>query len=173
MRRPAILDSSIFSVWILAAFFSEAIPALAYEGAESISREEFFIAPLAEANLYSREGAAAGGGAMIGYGASGAAIGIRAIYCISTDMRVLEPAIFLRLYLPDLRGNSGPFVQAETGPVFFGKKAFLVPMDVNAVSAGLLAGWRFLPKDAFFMEAALRAGYPFIAGLRLCMGLRF
>ena len=153
-------------------FFAAAAAVFAQErGRKQMPESEFFIAPLAEANLNSRDSAAYGGGLMFGYGVDGAAIGIRVVYSMSDDLCTLEPAIFLRVYVPDIKGNSGLFVQAETGPALFGKNS--LSEEVNAASAGLAAGWRFLPGDRVFLEGALRAGYPFIAGARLCLGIRF
>ena len=163
----------LFLIAALIAFFTAAVPAIAQESGKLPPEDEFFVAPLAELNLNSRETAAMGGGAMIGYGSAGTAIGIRILYSTSDELRTLEPGIFLRLYMLGDEDHSGLFFQAEAGPALFDRGGYWVSGDTSAISAGAALGWRFLRDEKYFLEGTLRAGYPFIAGARVCLGLRF
>ena len=142
-------------------------------GAFTQERAEFFAAPVAEAGMYSREGIALGGGAMLGYGENGKAIGIRACYSTSADLRTLEATIFLRFYLMNREDNDGLFLQAESGAAMFGRGGYMVPMEINAISLGIVCGWRFIIWNPVFFECAVQAGYPNLFSARLCMGVRF
>jgi hypothetical protein len=72
-------------------------------------------------------------------------------------------------------GPSGPFIQFSGGPVIFarGEKNITMPSDTVRLSAGFSLGWRFLLGTYFFIEPAIRAGYPYIAGVGLSAGVRF
>jgi hypothetical protein len=51
--------------------------------------------------------------------------------------------------------------------------AFTVHKGAGRLSAGLSAGWRFPLGTRWYLEPALRAGYPYIAGAELSAGFRF
>jgi len=130
---------------------------------------------MAETNLYSVSSIAFGGGAALGYG-DGTALGLRVIYCSDLDkIKSLELGLLIRLYLPRLTGHSGLFIQFCGGPVLFAPegKGISAPDEFGMVSAGLSLGWRFILGQNFFLEPAVRGGYPYIAGLGLSIGARF
>jgi hypothetical protein len=135
---------------------------------------DFFFAPLGEALMYSREGVSIGGGFSAGFG-EGAALGIRLLYAQDAEqLAVLEAVFFLRFYLPRLEGAAGPFAQLNIGTALFGReKPPSFPAEAGIVSAGLALGWRFPLGSRWYIEPALRAGYPYIAGGGLSAGFRF
>jgi hypothetical protein len=129
---------------------------------------EFFIAPLAEINGYTREGAAYGGGLALGYG-KGGAVGVQLFYGRDRDeVQTLEITSLMRLYLPSLSKSSGLFVQLNAGIDLF----FLDNERTSSVTGGISLGWRFLFGRYWFIEPAIRAGYPFFAGTGLGFGFR-
>ena len=136
-------------------------------------KEDFFIAPLAEALLYSPNSFEAGGGLALGYG-TGAAIGIRLLYAFDSDKHgILEILFFLRYYLGGSNARTGPFLQLNGGPVLFTYDGIgTIRERVGTISAGLSFGWRFPFGEKWFIEPAVRAGYPYIAGAGVSAGLR-
>jgi hypothetical protein len=141
------------------------------------SREELFIAPLFEANLYSGSSTALGGGITAGWG-DGTAMGIKTLYCADREgLRILELLVFLRCYLLQNSGrgwkNRGPFVQAETGAAIFGRDGLSVPAKLGSPSAGLLVGWRLPLGKRYYVEPSIRAGYPYVAGAGIAAGFRW
>ena len=153
--------------------FLSSLPVYAQD--EDPVREDFWISAMAETNRYSVTNIAFGGGASIGYG-DGAALGLNVIYCIDLDkLRTLELNFLVRLYLPRLSGHSGFFVQFLCGPALFtpDDDAIEVPSDLGKFSVGLSLGWRFLLGKYFFLEPAIRGGYPYIAGLGLSAGIHY
>jgi hypothetical protein len=135
---------------------------------ESVEREEIFFAALGEASLNARSGLAGGGGGAIGFG-DGTAFGFKFLFNGGEGpLRVLEAVLFFRCYLPSLRGNEGFFAQAEFGNSII-HEGDRWPGDFYG---GLTLGWRFLFRDRWFLEPALRAGYPFITGGGVGVGIR-
>ena len=137
--------------------------------------KEFFIGVPVDINMYSRSGAAFGGGLFLGLGGDGAALGIRALYNRDMDkFQSLEMTLFLRLYLPEIyvtkiSGNSGFFAQLNLGPALFWEED---KEKRGVFCAGLGLGWRFLPGEDWFVEPALRVGYPFLLGVGVAAGIR-
>jgi len=145
------------------------------ESSRSSSGSDIFIAPLTEAIFYGRSGIALGGGLAFGMGSGGVTIGLRFIYTVDPDkINMLEPAIFLRLYPLNSMPTHGLFVQLVAGTSIFKRGSFVsIPAEVGTISAGFAAGWRFMLGNNFFIEPALRAGYPYMIGGGLSAGYRF
>ena len=162
--KKALLVSILFFLVSLSSFAQNAAV-----GRGSV-REEIWIAPIVEANLYSISSAAAGGGLAIGYG-DGAAMGIRALYYMDLDnLTVLETTALVRFYISDFKGNSGLFLQIDGGSAFFFKE----DTDMRMVmSIGLSIGWRFLINKEWYVEPYVRGGFPYLAGIGVSSGFRF
>jgi hypothetical protein len=148
--------------------------------AEPAGAGEFFAGVSAETALYSVDAAAFGGSLAAGYGFDIGAIGVRLDYLVDTGgLTTFAPALFVRFYLPLFVNDappfrSGPFLQFSLGPSFHARDPRLPPdAVVGTVSAALFAGWRFLLGDRWYVEPALRAGTPFLAGAGVAAGLRF
>ena len=142
--------------------------------AQTAIREDFFIAPFAEVLLYSRDGFSPSGGIIAGVG-TGTALGLRVLYAVDQGgdaLHILEMGFFFRLYLPFARGAKGPFVQIIAGTVLFGGPPTL-PAQTGSFSVGLGLGWRFLLGSRLYIEPAVRAGYPYLAGGGVSFGCRF
>ena len=141
--------------------------------ADGSGREDFFIAPKAEALMYSQNGVSAGGGFSMGYG-SGTAMGLSLLYAIDPGKYgVVEMLFFLRIFLVGSMPSMGPFLQINAGPVLFTSGTIgTVREGIGTVSAGIGAGWRFPLGRYWFIEPAVRAGYPYIAGAGVQAGLR-
>jgi len=156
--------------------FSQGLTVFALDTANSSSkRENLWVGPGAEIAMYSISGAAFGGSLAIGYG-NGAAIGLKTAYLINADGKIttLELNFLLRLYFHGKVSCSGPFIQLNGGPVFFADDSSLsLPSGLGAVSAGASSGWRFLMGQYFYVEPAIRVGYPYIAGIVLSGGIHF
>ena len=149
---------------------------------------EFWICPILETAMYSPVGLAFGGGLAIGYSKGSAAMGLKAEYLSNTDgLKSLEINFLLRWHLSRNASKaplfgwaaekkySGPFLQFTGGPVLFAPfySDFAVPSEFGNISAGLCFGWRFLFGSRWFVEPAVRAGYPYIAGAGVYAGVRF
>jgi hypothetical protein len=134
-------------------------------------REDLWVCPVFEAGLYGISHMAVGGGAALGYG-DRVAFGLKAVFwndieeTSSWELNFL--ARFYFFFCSEAPSNSGLFVQFNGGPVLFTK-----PFFVGTISAGLSLGWRFLLGGHFFVEPAIRGGYPYIAGVVLSAGVRF
>jgi hypothetical protein len=136
--------------------------------------EDFYIMAVTEAALYKYESVSLGGGIAIGYG-SGSSLGLRIIfYPDNEEIQELEINIKLRLYLLGARAYQGPFLQLMAGPVLFNRPGdYSIPAFSGSLSAGVSFGWRFIFNDRWFMEPAVRGGYPYIFGGGLNAGVRF
>ena len=167
MNRRCIWYSVLFLVIL------SAVPVHAQTEEQSAKRSGFFIAPLVEVLGYSRKGPAFGGGLAIGAG-NGVAIGAHFLYTVDTELvSALELAVFMRFYLLGPEAHSGPFVQITVGAAVFALKSIVsFPAEAGTISAGLTAGWRFLLRDRWYIEPAIRAGYPYIAGAGVSAGFR-
>ncbi|MDR1306244.1 MAG: hypothetical protein LBK74_01545 [Treponema sp.] len=150
--------------------FALAVPA----GAQVPGGEEFFAAPVIQTALFSSSGPAFGGGLAAGYGYDDGAMGLRALYFADAHgFTTLEFCLFLRVY-PLPRNNASFFVQIDAGTALFALDgAFTVHNGDGRISAGLSAGWRFPLSARWYVEPAVRAGYPYIAGAGLSAGFRF
>jgi hypothetical protein len=136
------------------------------------AEEGFFIAPAAEVSLFSVEKAAFGAGLAFGYDGRVTA-GYRVLCFVDPDgLATLELFLFFRVYLPPGR-HDGFFIQAGVGPSIFARDGALFPPKASSTSAGVTLGWRFLLGKYFYIEPALRAGYPYIAGAGVSAGFRF
>ena len=146
--------------------FSQAAPEKPAE-----KQELFWLCPGMETALFSDSGLAIGGGISLGYGKR-AAIGLKAaFFCdFAGEVKTVEINLLARWYF--ISPFSGPFAQLSVGPAFF----FDSEDDdstLGIVSASLCAGWRFLIEQNWFLEASIRGGYPFIAGVGFSFGYRF
>ena len=140
---------------------------------EAVAKQElFFIAPLAEVVGYSHDSIAYGGGIAIGTG-SGTAIGLQFLYFTDPGNFIfMELLIFLRFYFFGPQASTGPYVQFIGGPVIYADTN-PSPSGYGNFSAGLSAGWRIPLGTRFYIEPALRAGYPYIIGGGVSAGFRF
>ena len=137
------------------------------------SPPDFFIAPLVEVLGYSRKGPAFGGGLAVGAG-SGVAIGLRLFYAIDTEsINTLEIAVFMRFYLQGPDACTGLFVQLNAGASIFDyESAATPPAEAGDISLGIAVGWRFLLGSRWYLEPAVRLGYPYIGGLGVSIAYR-
>jgi len=150
-----------------------AVPVFAQE--EAVKQRAFWVCPGAETAMFSPSGMAYGGGLSIGYGRR-AAIGFKAAYLVNTKgLSTLELNFLFRWYFLQPMAYFGPFAQFNGGPVFFAQNrdAIAVPAEFGTISAGLSVGWRFLLGKWWFLEPAIRVGYPFLVGAGVSAGLRF
>jgi hypothetical protein len=174
--RPSLLLFS-FVIFHFSFVFSPAF-------AQSLTflPEDLWVCPVIECCLYSPNPSklSIGGGAALGYG-DRLAFGLKVIYWDDlNNTRSLELNFLLRFYLPGLfrpeaAASSGPFIQFNGGPVIFARheNSISMPSEIGTLSVGLSVGWRFLFGRHFFIEPAVRAGYPYIIGAGLSAGLRF
>ena len=140
-----------------------------------IEKQDFWICPGAEIAMYSISGIAYGGGLSIGYGRR-AAVGLKADFFLDGEKEVttLELDFLLRWYFRSGASFSGPFIQLNAGPaIFFRENNNVNPSHLGIISGGLSLGWRFLLGRYWFIEAAIRGGYPYIAGAGLYAGFHF
>jgi hypothetical protein len=161
----------VISLWFY-IFMCLLIPAFP-AGAQTPDGEEFFLGPAAETAMYSVNGAAFGGGLVIGYGYDVGAIGLKTLFFADTGgLSIVETGIFLRFYLPG--GGTGLFIQINTEATLFGLNgSFTFPAGAGGISAGISAGWRFPLGIRWYVEPYLRAGYPYVAGAGVSAGVRF
>jgi hypothetical protein len=122
----------------------------------------------AEVNGNSHEGIAYSGGLSLGLDVNRYfALGLKTMISSYSGMMALEQAELIRLYFPLQR--PGPFVQAELGAFTF----FEDGESYLTFLGGLALGWRFVIGKNWYMEPAVRGGYPFIWGAGISIGLRF
>jgi hypothetical protein len=175
MRNQRVLLKILFLLVLMAGL----IPAFAQQNRTVLS-EELWVCPAFEFGYYSPSELAFGGGAALGYG-DRVAFGLKVVYWNDlNNVRSLELNFLARFYLPGLfrpeaAGSSGFFIQLNGGPVIFAwyENSIAIPSEVGTFSAGLSLGWRFLFGGHFFVEPAVRAGYPYIIGAGLSAGIRF
>jgi hypothetical protein len=144
--------------------------------AEQSSRDfVLFITPLAEVIGYGRKNPSIGGGFAFGLD-DGVAIGIRCLFAFEQDgegVNTMEMTAMVRYYLRGLAAYTGPFVQLNLGPVLFAyQNAAFVPAEEGSFSVGLAFGWRFPLGNYWFIEPAVRAGYPYMYGAGLAIAFR-
>lgn len=141
-----------------------------FAGEETADREDFWISAGADAAMFSISSFAFGGGLALGYG-KGVSVGFKAAWFIdgAREVKTLEFNVLLRWFI--LGASSGPFLQLNAGPVFFAKNTSMkIPSEFGVISAGLSFGWRFRFGRFWFVEGAVRGGYPFIAGAGIFAG---
>jgi len=121
----------------------------------------------AEANGYSREGAAAGATLSLGADLNQRfAAGVKATFSHNFDtIAAVEPLVFFRYRLPFLPGL---FAQAEAGASIFLEDSGAYP----AFSGGICAGWRLAIGSNFYIEPVIRGGFPFAWGAGLTAGYK-
>jgi outer membrane protein OmpA-like peptidoglycan-associated protein len=118
--------------------------------------DSVFLGIGAEANAYTREGAAFGGGLSFGLDLNQhISLGIKGAYSNNFDtVSAVDPALFFRWYPP--LPKKGLFAQAELGGIFFFEDGKSYPALLGAASLG----WRFtLPKN-LYIEPYIKSGYP-------------
>jgi len=170
MKKQLLLVLCVLLIAIPAFAQSAAVDEPAAPPSES---GDFWICPGFETAMYSRSGISLGGSLALGYG-KGASLGLKAAYFVSPDNTTLELNFLLRMYLQGALAYSGPFLQFSGGPTLFADETAVgFPARLGSISAGLAFGWRFLFKDRWFVEPAIRAGYPFLIGGGLSAGIRF
>jgi len=115
-----------------------------------------------------------GGSFSFGYG-SGSSIGIKAAYFFNAEnFNIFEIDLLLRFYLLGKDSYQGAFIQLIGGATLLNyHDKFSIPSNTGIINAGLSFGWRFVFINRLFAEAAVRAGYPYFAGLNLSAGVRF
>jgi len=142
---------------------------------EQDQRPDFFVAPLAEITGYGRKTPAIGGGFALGAG-DGVAIGFRLLYAAAPGgeaVVMLELALFMRFYLLGPEASTGLYIQVTAGAAMFASEsAVSLPSEEVSISAGLAVGWRFPLGNHWYIEPAIRAGYPYIAGAGVSAGFR-
>jgi len=136
-------------------------------------QKDLFAALLAEGSGYSRYNVAFGGGILFGGSLDGKGIGLSLLYAQDAENFIfLEILANVRLYLSRAKDNTGIFLQAEGGIVFFSYEKFEFK-DYFAPSVGLRAGWRFMIIKNWYIEPFIRGGYPYILGAGFSSGYRF
>jgi hypothetical protein len=174
--------SALLKIIVLPVFIGTVglIPAFAQQK-RSVLPEELWVCPVFESGYYSLSNLAFGGGAALGYGDK-IAFGLKVLYWndVKNDVRSLELNFLARFYLlglfrPEAAASSGLFLQLNGGPVFFARHGnkISMPSEIGTFSAGLSMGWRFLFGRFFFVEPAIRTGYPYIIGAGVSVGVRF
>jgi hypothetical protein len=162
-------------------FFLVFIPGLipVFAQSRSVLPEGIWVCPVFESGYYSTSNLAFGGGAALGYG-DRVAFGLKVLYWNDLNsVRSLELNFLARFYLPGLflpeaAASSGLFIQFNGGPVIVARNEDSIFMSprIGTFSVGVSLGWRFL-FGIFFIEPAIRAGYPYIIGAGLSAGVRF
>jgi len=160
------------SCGIVLLFFIYSIP-LHAQTEEQFSYHQFFISPIAEVNMHGWD-ISYGGGLSIGGGA-GVSIGTNVYYFIdSNDINILEMTVFMRFFLLGSNANYGPFAQLIGGMVLYARDNLIsIPADIGTMSIGAGFGWRFLLGNRWFVEPAVRAGYPYLIGMGVSTGILF
>ena len=132
------------------------------------AQDSVFFGLGSEINAITRDGIALGGVLSGGVDLNrNFALGLRAGFFYDFDsVSSIEASAFFRYYLPFI---SGPFVQAEAGTAILLEDSKSYPSFLG----GLAAGWRFVLGKRFYIEPAIRGGYPHIWGVSLTAALRF
>ncbi|MDR0313125.1 MAG: hypothetical protein LBI14_05975 [Treponema sp.] len=157
--------------------------------AQAPVREDIWVCPVFETNWFSISKVAFGGGVALGYG-DGVAFGLKVIYFDDlNEFKTVELNFLLRFYLfretrakafntevgHQVALRSGLFLQLNGGPVIFAqdKNNMAIPSKTGTFSVGLCVGWRILLGRNFFLEPAVRVGYPYMVGAGLSAGIIF
>ena len=137
-------------------------------------RQDIWLSLGADVSMYSTEGFSYGGSFAFGFG-SGSSIGVKASYFFNEEgIDTLETCFLLRFYMLGRNSYSGPFLQFMGGVSLFNRSGnFAIPSNSGALSAGFCFGWRFLFADRWFLEPAVRGGYPYLFGGAISAGIRF
>jgi len=136
-------------------------------------QKDLYVGLLAETSGYSRYNTAFGGGIVFGGNFDGIGMGLNLLYAWDAESFIFfETLAHVRLYFSREKDNTGIFLQAEGGVVFFSYENFEIT-DYSALSVGLRAGWRFIMIDNWYVEPFIRGGYPYIFGLGFSSGFKF
>jgi len=172
--RKFCMPPALYVLLFLIVFST--VPAWAQNAKQSSQSTGIFVAPLAELTGYGRKGPAFGGGLALGWG-EGGALGLRILYSSSfgdEKVKTLELGFFARFYLFGPEVSTGLFVQPTIGMVMFaGQSALSLPAEAGSISAGLAVGWRFPLGNRWYIEPAVRGGYPYMYGAGVSAGFRF
>jgi len=146
----------------------------AQEDMQVTKHNDFWLCLGADTAMYSYLGLAYGGSFAFGYG-SGSSFGLKtSIYFNEEGIDTLELCFIIRFYLFGADAYSGPFLQFLGGPSLYNRTGnFSIPSSSGMISAGLSFGWRFIFSDRFFVEPAIRGGYPYLFGATVSAGIRF
>ena len=138
--------------------------------------DTLFIGFGPELNVQTRDGVAHGGGVFFGYEYNSRNItGIKLSYFNDLyTVHSLEILYFFRSYIPALmwpENSNGMFLQGEGGVIVFWEHGKAYPVG----SLGILFGWHFnnLITPEWFVEPAIRFGFPHAWGLSVCFGYTF
>ena len=139
-----------------------------------VKHNDLFVALFAEGLGYTRSSTAFGGGVAFGWSFNGKGVGISLLYAQDAEKFIfLEALAHFRYYLLRAKSNTGLFLQAEGGVVLFAYKKYYKEIRNHFIpAAGLCAGWRF-PLGRWYIEPAIRGGYPYIFGAGVSAGIRF
>jgi len=141
--------------------------------AKKEKQNDLYIALFAEGMGYSRYSIAGGAGALFGGSFDGKGVGLRLLFVQDAENFVFfETIAHMRLYLSSKKDNTGIFVQAEGGIVFFSFEK-LELTDYFSFVGGISAGWRFMMNKQWYIEPFIHAGYPYVFGIGFSTGLRF
>ncbi|MDR0516398.1 MAG: carboxypeptidase-like regulatory domain-containing protein [Fibromonadaceae bacterium] len=131
------------------------------------AESNFFAGLGSEHNSNAQKGTALGGHVMLGYDLNKHfALGLNAVRSMDLDKEgTMESTVMLRYYLP----VKGPFVQAEAGGSLNKQsgEGNIEPMG------GVAAGWRLNVVEGWFLEPAVRGGYPSVWGTGITVGKKF
>jgi len=153
----------IVTLCVMGGFFAVTLPAS--------EPEEFFIGFGPEIGGFTRSGAAFSGGFMAGYGInSDFAVGVRGGFMHDAeDIGSLNMQGFFRYQLPRFLPIDGFFAQANAGFVVF----FYRNSSYPAFAGGLSLGWRGDIAENWFIEPAVRFGYPYMWNIAVLAGYSF
>jgi len=156
----------------------EAEESIASEKTDSppAKNHDLFIGSFVEGLGYTRYSAAFGPGITFGESHNGKGLGISLLYAQDEEKFIfVEVLAHFRYYLSFLsraKINTGLFLQAEAGVVFFAYEKFETTGHLAPV-AGLSTGWRFPLGTRWYIEPSIRGGYPYIFGAGLSAGRSF
>ena len=125
-----------------------------------------------ELNANSRESVGGGGILSVGLELNDQFdAGLKAGFSLGVgSLTALEMQGFFRYTFPfQPFDNANIFIQAELGSVLFFYEGETYPAFLGGVAAGL----RFFPGEKWYLEPALRLGYPFMWGVGLTAGINF
>jgi len=145
---------------IIAIFIFSTVSVFAFDGG--------FFGFGAEINGNSSEGAAVGGSLSLGLDLSTHwAIGMKTAFSYAEEVNTLEPGILVRWFTQ--AGAAVFYLQAELGT------AILFEVDTSQFTfmGGLTAGLQIPMGKGLYIAPVLRAGYPFIWGAGLSLGMAF
>jgi hypothetical protein len=139
-----------------------------------LEKPDFWVGLGGDTALYSVFGLAYGGSLTLGYG-SGSLIGFKAAFFFNNEyINTLELDLLFRFYLFGQNAYWGPFIQFIGGVSLINYSGdFAIPSNTGIINAGLSFGWRFILVKRFFVEPAVRAGYPYFYGVGVSAGIRF